>query len=247
MLQIKSVFRCDERFKHQFSKSNCLLTISVGQETHENGRFLSTLALIERSFSACVIALHDSLQRHTIALSEQGEADSFHERAISVGDAWLERNGQYINKLRVPLKIIRWDQWMRDTKFLESKDRVLLELKRCFKYREVFSSTVEDYLSRYYRRLKHENLFDKERGQRLCMDYLIEECAVMCLWPNVGCQFEVYTGKHNAAMIETQKRFLSDEMLQSVAVGFNRRPNLKPQSFNFQKNIGSLVPIFSME
>ena len=128
MLQIKPVFRCDETIKRKFCASKCLLTISVGQETHECERFSSTLDLIGRSFSSCTIALHDSLQRHTIALDEEGDADCFHMRALSLGDIWLQRNQRYIKALRIPVTIIRWDQWLNDAAFLTSKDNVLLEL-----------------------------------------------------------------------------------------------------------------------
>ena len=59
MSQIKPVFRCDEHLKRRFNKSKCLLTISVGQEMHEGEKFLSTIALVDRCFDACVMLVDD--------------------------------------------------------------------------------------------------------------------------------------------------------------------------------------------
>ena len=236
MLQVKPKFRCENYYKLKFSQSACLLTISVGQETHEKERFSPTIDLIGRSFSACTIALHDSLQRHTIALDRPGSADDYYDTAVTMGDLWLERNRPYLDAQNIPITIVRWDEWLKDPDFQKYKDNVLMELDCDASYRAEFNRTISEYLTRCCKRHAGPELFDRKRAEQLCMDYLIEECAVLCMWPKTGCQFEAYTGKHNAAMNETQKRFLTSNTIQSIAIGFNRRPNLKPQNFNFQKN-----------
>ncbi|MES2203877.1 MAG: hypothetical protein V4496_01525 [Pseudomonadota bacterium] len=247
MSQIKSVFRCENQYKLKFSQSSCLLTISVGQETHEKERFSPTIDLIGRSFSACTIALHDSLQRHTIALDREGSADDYYDTAIAMGDLWLERNKQYLDAQNIPVTIIRWDEWFKDVEFQKYKEKVINELNCDESYRAEFNRTISEYLTRCCKRHPNPEQFDRKRAEQLCLDYLIEECAVLCMWPKTGCQFEAYTGKHNAAMNETQKRFLTSETIQSIAIGFNRRPNLKPQNFNFHKNEESVQKASSVE
>ena len=50
-----------------FKDSKCLLTISVGQSTHEGELFSTTMDLINNSFASCVLLVDDSLQRHTMS------------------------------------------------------------------------------------------------------------------------------------------------------------------------------------
>ena len=228
--EIKASFRntTDEQ-KKIFKSSACLLTISVGQETHEDDRFAATMTLIHESFRTCTITLHDSLQRYTIALDSELEADAYYATAITLGDAWLTRNETFYGNS----SIIRWDDWLSDPGYADAKRSIVAELDSDPIYKAVFNETINDYLSRYMKRLKDPASFDLERAYRLCFDYLVEECAVLCLWPQSGCKFEIYSGKHNCAMQETHKRFLMPIMpdFQSIRVGFNRRPNLQPQCF----------------
>ena len=76
--QDKSIFRStSDDVKSQFKKSRCLLTISVGQATHEGELFAATMDLINASFKSCVLLIDDSLQRHTMAFNTAEKADFF--------------------------------------------------------------------------------------------------------------------------------------------------------------------------
>jgi len=58
MPRIKSIFRyAEEDDKAKFSSSQCLMTISVGQQTHEEERFDSTMELVNASFGSCVLCI----------------------------------------------------------------------------------------------------------------------------------------------------------------------------------------------
>lgn len=245
MSRIKPVFRCDEALKRQFGKSKCLLTISVGQETHEGERFFSTIDLIQNTFSSCTIALHDSLQRYTMALDYEGNEEDLHSKAASKGDDWITRNEKYYKKSKIPVIITRWDDWLNDSNFGFNKEKILREMHEDESYRGLFNQSIVEYLARYCRRLEKPGLFDMKRAEKLCLNYLLEECAVLCLWSKTGCDFELYAGKHNVAMVATRKRFVSSTALQSVTIGFNRRPDLKPQNFNFSIDenyiVGALI------
>ena len=221
-----------------FKNSTCLLTISIGQETHEDNRFAATMEMIKQSFKGCTIALHDVLQRHTIALAYNKEASNFYDMAIAAGDSWLERNKEYLSNSAIPINVLRWDSWLSDPDYEKHKSMVLAEIKSDDHYREQFDLTIDDYLSRYCRRLEKPLDFDKQRAHRLCLDYLIEECAVMCLWPNSNCQYELYPSKHNAAMEATRIKFLEKEnksLIKGLAIAFNHRPNQRQQIFEKTK------------
>jgi hypothetical protein len=240
MSKMKANFRfVTEAQKAKFSQSHCLLTISVGQGSHEEERFAATLDLINASFNACTITLHDGLQRYTIALDKKEEPSYFYEASVEEGDLWLERNKKYYSKLTILKDIIRWGTWLNHPGFSRENDRIITLINQDASYKDVFDKTMEEYLSKYCSRLTDVGSFDMERARRLCLDYLVEECAVLCLWAETGCQFELYPGKHNAAMVETRKRFISSnnlELLNAVGIGFNHRKDLPPQQFTLLKN-----------
>jgi hypothetical protein len=211
---------------------SCLLTISVGQGTHEDQRLEALIDLVCNSFSSVTIALHDTLQRHTIALGYQEEADYFYSIAKEAGDRWLERNEKYFSG-NAPT-IVRWDSWLQDPRFNEYKEHVLTTMRADESYAVLFDQTVDDYLARYGGRLGNPALSSDARARQLCLDYLVEECAALYLWPSTQCDYEIYTGKHNAAMVETKRRFIAPkypQLVESLPIAFNKRPNLKPQQF----------------
>jgi hypothetical protein len=240
MHNIKSKFRfVDEVQKAKFSQSHCLLTISVGQGSHEEERFAATLELINASFNACTITLHDGLQRYTMALDKKEDPSYFYEISVKEGDFWLERNKKYYSKLTILKDIIRWGRWLSHPDFPVERNKILTLINQDTLYKKVFDETIDEYLSRYFKRLTDVASFDLERARRLCFDYLVEECAVLCLWVETGCQFELYPGKHNAAVNETRKRFVfsnNPDLLYSVGIGFNQRKDLPPQRFTLLKN-----------
>ena len=237
MLQIKPVFRCDEHFKPLFNKSKCLLTISVGQEVHEGEKFLSTVALVDRCFDACVMVVDDTLQRHTMAMEIGAESgDELFLASLKAGDSWLDRNRAAYSQMHIPLLIIRWNEWLSHKKYLSFKAMLEQTYRLDTSYRASFEATIDQFLERYSRRNQDKNYVTDPKARQLCLDYLMEECAAMCLWPELGCEFEVYPNYRNAAMDETHRRFVLPEhpgLLHSVCVKFKNRGQLSPQKFEF--------------
>ena len=235
MPSIRALFKnTSTEAAEEFKGARCLLLISVGQEAHEGERFSSTVDLINHSFQECYILLYDTLQRYTMALSSMLSPGEFQEIAGKEGDLWLKRNHIFCNKLSILKKVLRWDQWLQHPAFLTHLDYLkrLLELDPA--YKASLEATVDHYLERYTKHLINLSHFDLKRAQALCLDYLLEECAVLCIWPELGCQFEVYTNWHNQAFIETKKRIISPQypnLLRSVRIGFRHAKQVKPQRF----------------
>lgn len=235
MSLVKPVFRCADNYKKQFSQSRCLLTISVGQEVHEAEKFETTIELVNKSFKSCILLLDDSLQRHTMALNEAHTADFYYDLSIKEGDLWLQRNQKYLTKLTILDKIIRWDSWLQHPAYLEKKQQIQQLIADDCSYRLCFEDTVNEFLTRYFRRLTEDSNFDATKAKQLCLDYLIEECTALCLWQETNCQFEVYPNSRNAVMAETHRRFIEPyhpQLLNAVAIKFKNRKQLKPQWFS---------------
>ncbi len=217
--------------KAKFKDACCLLTISVGQEGHEGERFNATMKLIHSSFSFCTITLHDSLQRFTMALGENRGPAHFEEDASLLGEQWLKRVDIYYAAFKKKIKVIRWSDWLQNKYYAEKKALIESTIESDPRYKVIFDETIKGYLAKHCQRLKASSGFDSQRAYKICLEYLIEECAVLCLFPQEKCEYEVYTGKHNAAMIETRHRFVEPNLVKPLVLGFNARRDLQPQSF----------------
>jgi len=236
----KPVFRyIEEQEKANFSQSQCLLTISVGQEVHEGEKFFSTIELVNGAFNSCIMLIDDSLQRHTMAINTTKDAAFFYKTSVKEGNLWLKRNEKYYSRLTILKKIIRWDTWLAHPAY-ESKQKELKTLiENDVSYRETFEDTITEFLRRYYERLQRVLGFDMAKARQLCFDYLLEECVAMCLWHELNCHFEVYPSRRNQAMSETHRRFVLPnypDLLHPVGIKFKNRKQLKPQCFEVLKD-----------
>lgn len=221
---------CQDRFK----SAKCLLTISVGQASHEGELFSATMDLVNESFGACVLLVDDSLQRHTMALEGSNEADFFYEVALKEGVLWLERNKKYYEKLTIPTTIMHWDRWLKHPNFSAQQDKVKKLIQSDPTYKAAFDESINNFLKKYCERLAKQDNFDIERARRLSLDFVVEECTALGLWPELGCHFEAYPNKHNRAIEDTRHRFVLayyPDLLQAVTIGFKNAKQMKPQSF----------------
>ena len=112
---------------HEFCKSKCCITISVGQRYHEADMFKATLASINNNFQRCTIVMGDSLQRHTMKILSPLSKEEVYARANLLGDQWLERNAATIEKLKIPYQISRWDYWLNHSAY-NGKYNIINEL-----------------------------------------------------------------------------------------------------------------------
>lgn len=234
MSNIKIAFRhVSLEQKATFADSTCLLTISVGQETHEGELFALTIDLVNKSFKSCIILVDDSLQRYTMALSSESSPNHLYKQAILEGEQWLRRNKKYYTQLTIPYKILHWDQWLKHDSFKEHKKTIKQLLKTDETYLNAFKDTANGFLRKYCNRIAADTL-NMNRANKLIMDYLIEECTALCLWVDLDCQFELYPGTRNNAMSATHKNFVIPEypnLLHPVALRFRHAEQLKPQKF----------------
>lgn len=235
MAQPKATFRdVAKEYLAQFKDSQCLLTISVGQATHEGELFDLTIDLINKSFSSCIILVDDSLQRHTMALNSSNNADYFYDISIKEGLLWLERNKKYYSKLTIPVKMMHWDKWLKHPSFQDQQAKIKQLIATDPSYRLAFDNSIELFLKKYYERLINQANFNLQRAQQLSYDFLIEECTALCLWVELQCHFEVYPSRRNQAMDETHKRFVLPEhadLLHPVGIRFRNVTQIEPQSF----------------
>lgn len=222
----KASFRdCPISDRKTFHNSKCLMPISIGQKVHEGDKFLSTIKLINASFKSCVILIDDSVQRHTIKITDCSDEDTLYNKAIYEGNLWLERNQKIYTQLTIPYYIIRWDKFLRHPEF-RNKYAIIDNLYNYNEnYKKAIDNNIEIFLSRYLKRL--ENDIDYQYAFSCCLDYLKEECTGLCLWIEEECEFEVYPSGRNESMFATYELLIKPShpnLLKSVALRFKKYP-----------------------
>lgn len=223
---VKASFRdCSIEDRKNFKNSNCLIPISVGQMVHEGKKFLATIQLINKYFKNCTILIDDSVQRHTIQISSPMEESVAYELSMIAGDQWLERNKVYYEQLTIPFEIIRWDKWLLNDGFSE-KHKIIEDLyANSIIYREALKDNACEFLDRQLQNNKQIYFHGKDRAFDLCIKYLKEECAGMCLWAEYGYNYEVYPGGRNKSMEATYNHIIKEmypNTLISVALRFKK-------------------------
>lgn len=220
--------------KAKIQVSTPLVLISVGQESHEGNKLRATIELLNKSIHACTISLYDSLQRYTMALNSTHNPEYFHQLATQEGDLWLKRNQPYLKELTIPYNVYRWDTWLNHDNFQEQKLTVLKAIESDIKYAKAFDDTIETYLNRYLKHHPDPGQFNLQRAQKICYDYIVEECVVLCLWPQLQCNYEIYPSKHNTAIEATRERFINNtkhEILSPLTLRFSHAKQPSRQTF----------------
>lgn len=225
MIVVKASYRensVDER--KMFPQSTCLMPISVGQAIHEGEKFSAVIKLINSTFKKCTILVDDSVQRHTIGITCQETPEKLHQIAVNEGNEWIKRNKCSYEQLTIPFEIMRWDDWFKNENFLDHYGRVIGQYKTNTVYRQAIDDNINDFLSRYLKKFPEISVDDK-RAVALCLNYLLEECTVMCLWTEKKYDFEVYPSGRNKAMAVTYEQLIKPyypEYLKPVALRFKK-------------------------
>lgn len=224
----------DEVTKTKFKSSKCLLTISVGQQSHEGELFSMTMDLVDQNFASCVILVDDTLQRHTMALNSSKSIDELYDISLKEGDLWLKRNCKYYSKLTIPYKIIRWDYWLNHSEFNAKKKLIEDRLESDPGYHKSFDITHKDFLDTYVKRLEDVSKFNVEDAIMHSFNFVLEECVGSLLWVELQCDFEIYPGKHNPAILYTRSNFVTDiikNQLNPITICYRNFGRLPSQRF----------------
>ena len=213
--------------KKKFKDSCCLITISVGNGQHEALKFKSTLELVNKTFKSCIIAVCDTLQRYTYAITRPLKTpEDLYDYSKKEGDRWLERNKNAIESLTIPYTISRWDEWLNHKEFKEHYKKVCELYKNDREYANIINDYVEIYLDRLSK--QHNNSLheiDFLRGKELSIRYLKEECAAMCSWFYLDCDFDLYPPVRNESLNATYARLVDiqyQHLLAPIGLRFKK-------------------------
>ncbi len=195
-------------------KKRAILLVSVGQIYHEGAKLLAAIDLINRSdFEECTIMLADSLQRYNY-FNDLSEAEAY-QLAINLGEQWIERNSDILNKLVMRHQIIRWDSHYQYDSFCKLyRDQLISDYHSDINTKNAIDETINSYLSRQD---KLDSKMSYDVISKNCFKYVIEECPIlMPLWASQGYDFIIYPKKMTAAMRMTYEKFVLPQYPEKV-------------------------------
>ncbi len=211
---------------NEFTRSKCILTVSVGQPNHEGDKFFATVLAINKQFTSCIIMVCDSLQRHTMKISSQLNLNELHKESNRLGDEWIVRNSLAINQFNIPYQISRWDAWMHHRNYPEKR----LSINSLYANDPLFKKSIDETAHKFSERKMDISVVDRNIAFNLSKEYLLEECAIMLLQAEDGYQFEIYPSQRNDAMDYVYQQIISytnKELMRAVSIKFkNLTPNL---------------------
>ncbi len=231
--KLKATFRHNPKEHHKiYPKSSCVLLISVGQQYHEGENLEAIVECINASrFKICHIAIGDFNQRYTLQILRNISESEARVQAIVDGEQWLRRNQKIYEKLKMPYEIHRWKEWLIHPKFSYYHQQVKNEVEQSTSFRHEFQKSVEEFLSRAQRLNPDQNIFSLKNMQ-LCLEYLVEECAIiMPLWATeFDFDFISYPAPKLDAMEVTYQKFVRifTDKLYWLSLRFKRRDVLIP-------------------
>lgn len=228
---VKVNFRCENNQKTFLRNSKCIVHISLGQIYHEGEKFIATMDLINETFKHCDLILCDTLQRYTVMIENENiDEKEAYRITKEKGTEWLERNKLALNHLTIPIKIFRWDYWLKHKNFQKYKNIIMELYENNYAYRKSLDLTIDKFLARKINIIYGSSEF--KRATDLSLQYLLEECPVLIpLWAETKDEFVIYPRFRTPAMKATYNYFIPDaSILKEVALKFNKR--VKPKKLS---------------
>ena len=201
-----------EEDKDFLKARSCIVSISVGQEAHEDEKFRATMKMVNLRFKKCVISVSDILQRYSISAKDplQRSPEEFYEYSKELGDEWLERNIPIIEEeLKIPYEIMRWDDYVKNPKFQDRHKQVIDLFENNHEYQDVIKKTARDFLTRSFVDLNIN--ISPERFCKLSEDYLLEESAAFLEWVDKKYDYELYPSMIGAFIKKTFDLLMPEE------------------------------------
>lgn len=175
------------------------LGISMGSTNH-TGRILTGIVdwINESGFEFGIIDLSDTLNRYSLMLDGMTESAAF-ILARKQGNEWFQENLKELKSIQVPIKIIRWDEWLNDPRHPSAVKEIKIAISSNTQLRAAMYADIANFYARKGYACTPENA-------HFSMQYLVEEMAAHTLLHSDYDVAAIYPGKQ----LETYKLIRSN-------------------------------------
>jgi tRNA-dependent cyclodipeptide synthase len=227
------LLKCPEIEKQKFADSHVVLLVSVGKPYHEGEKLQAAINFVNNKFKTCTIMVCDSLQRHTLSLTEQINIDKAYTLSLQTGERWIYESSKIYQALRIPYSLYRWDQWLKAQEYEAAKNTVDKLYTNDIQFKTAIDTSANKFISRYARRHPHPNQIDYHRAYAAGTEYLKEECCViMNIWRQYDYDFILYPGEMIDAVKMARHHFVlqrNSEKLKWLYIKFRRNNKTKAE------------------
>jgi len=115
--KIKSNFRGINQVNIKKEHRRACLTVSLNQKNEQGQKLKAIIEKANKSFASFDIMLCDSLNRFNLVIEHGLTFDEAEILAIKMGDEWIANNETFLENLKIPGKIIRWNEWRLNPNF----------------------------------------------------------------------------------------------------------------------------------
>ncbi len=172
------------------SNSFFMLGISMGSQNHE-GEALE--AIVDRinagGFTHGVLDVADTLNRYRYIGEGKPEREAI-QIARNEGSDWLERNNHIISRLRMPVAVHRWDEWLSHPKYPET----IAQIRRLYANNNTLCQAVDQDIDKFYVR-NYGTAEVSPKKRHLSVEYYLEELAVAAIMLEEKPSLVMYPGK----------------------------------------------------
>lgn len=124
--------------------------------------------------------------------------------------------------------------WLEHRNFLLQKNIIKDLINKNKDYNDAFQYSIDSFFKKYIIRVPIHNLIDKYKAKLYIYEYLLEECTALSLWPELNCQYKIYTSVSNLAMHKTHEMLVLPKypsLLYEATIGFRNAGQIHPQEF----------------
>ena len=172
------------------ANTSFMLGISMGSQNHE-GEALE--AIVDRinagRFTHGVLDIADTLNRYRYIGDGRPERESI-EITRNEGSDWLERNNHIISRLRMPVTVHRWDEWLSHPKYPET----IAQIRGLYANNRILCQAVGRDIDNFYVRNYGTAEVSPEK-RHLSVEYYLEELAVAAIMLEEKPSLVMYPGK----------------------------------------------------
>ena len=181
------------RRRHWADYHHAFLGISMLNPHHHGEKFERLISWVNEqdNFKHCFVYLADTLYRHHFMMQDGLNEKEAYEKAIHFGDKWLDRHSKYLEQIKVPYRIIRWDEHWQNPYLRVAQDIFYNEYEKNKKFQKAVLKDIEAIFSR--RGIEINHILPKELAHS--RNFILEELAVDSLFFNKYKLAWIYPGK----------------------------------------------------
>ena len=181
-------------------KSMCIFTISMDVDAYKRAKLSSILRLINKNFQQCTIVIGDLLHRHNYVFEAGYSFEEYEDVCCKKYLDWFKNHlSPCLHELEIPFKVVRWNYFITHPKFEEYLEKIEMLYVTDELCKQAFDDSAKEFLDRRKRQLG-ANFHVTDDMIRASINYLKEEAAAFCIFPEFNCEYEIYYNKRTFVM-----------------------------------------------